>query len=157
MIRSKPFLFAACLLLTLLALPKTASAALGGDESTVEADRIHMQGALMNTTRLDAYTMYEVRSASGIVVHEYVSSSGTVFGVAWRGPWMPDLQQLLGSYFDGYQQSAKAARLKRKGRGPVTVQTADVIVQIIGHPRAFLGSAYATQWMPQGVRPESIK
>jgi uncharacterized protein DUF2844 len=147
----------ACLLLAMLVLPRRAAATLGGNESTVDTDRVRMQGALMNTTRSDAYTMYEVRSASGIVVHEYVSPSGTVFGIAWQSEWMPDLKQLLGPYFDRYQQTAQAARVNRKARGPVTVQTPDVVVQVSGHARAFTGSAYVTQLMPQGVRAESVR
>src|ERR1700722_19006066 len=33
------------------------------------------------------------------VVDEYVSPAGTVFAVAWHGPFVPDMQQILGSYF----------------------------------------------------------
>ncbi len=144
-------------LFAVLALPRSASATLGGSESTVETDRLQMQGALMRTTRSDVYTMYEVRSASGILVREYVSPAGVVYGIAWQSEWKPDLKQLLGPYFDGYQQTAQAARLTRKGRGPATIQTPDVVVQVSGHARAFTGTAYVTQLMPQGVRPESIR
>jgi hypothetical protein len=150
-------LFALLVPLMLVALPRSASATLGGSESTVETDRLQMQGALMRTTRSDAFTMYEVRSASGILVREYVSPSGVVYGIAWQSEWKPDLKQLLGPYFDRYQQTAQASRLTRKGRGPATVQTPDVVVQVSGHARAFTGTAYVTQLMPQGVRPESIR
>ncbi len=143
--------------LLLVALPRSASATLGGSESTVETDRLQMQGALMRTTRSDAFTMYEVRSASGILVREYVSPSGVVYGIAWQSEWKPDLKQLLGPYFDRYQQTAQASRVTRKSRGPATVQTPDVVVQVSGHARAFTGTAYVTQLMPQGVRPESIR
>ena len=144
-------------LLVTAALPRSVSATLGASESTVETDRLQMQGALMRTTRSDAYTMYEVRSASGILVREYVSPSGVVYGIAWQSEWKPDLKQLLGPYFDRYQQTAQASRLTRKGRGPATIQTPDVIVQVSGHARAFAGTAYVTRLLPQGVRPESIR
>ena len=157
MIRNKFAFTALCALLVTAALPRSVSATLGASESTVETDRLQMQGALMRTTRSDAFTMYEVRSASGILVREYVSPSGVVYGIAWQSEWKPDLKQLLGPYFDRYQQTAQASRLTRKGRGPATIQTPDVIVQVSGHARAFAGTAYVTRLLPQGVRPESIR
>src|SRR5580704_12348400 len=68
--------------------------ALGGDVSSVQTDQLHMQG-----TRQMA--------ATGTVVREYASPTGTVFAVAWQGPWLPDMRQLLGSYFEQYAQAAK--------------------------------------------------
>ena len=41
-------------LLALVALPASAFATMGGDASTVEADRVRMQGALLRIVRSDA-------------------------------------------------------------------------------------------------------
>ena len=74
------------LLLLILIPPSTAFAALGGNVASVDADRVHVEGALMRIVRNDAYALHEIRSASGTMIREYVNSSGTVFAVAWQGP-----------------------------------------------------------------------
>ena len=79
----------------LLALPSSASATLGGDTASVEADRVRAQGALLRIVRSDAFTVNEVQASSGTTIREYTSSSGTVFAVAWEGPWLPNLRQSL--------------------------------------------------------------
>jgi len=84
-----------------------AFAALGEPASSVQADQAHMQGTL-RTTQTQAYTIHEIRAATGTIVREYVSSSGRVFAVAWQGPWPPDMRQILGSYFEQYQQAVQA-------------------------------------------------
>jgi Protein of unknown function (DUF2844) len=139
------------------ALPAGASAALGGDASTVDADRVRMQGSLLRIARSDAYTLHEVRSASGIMVRQFVSSNGTVFGVAWEGPWMPDLRQLLGSSYEQYTQAATRARRARKGHGPLLIEQGDLVVQVSGHARAFSGRAYLAHLVPPGVAMDLIR
>ena len=118
----------------LLALSANVSATLGRDASTVDADRVRMQGALLRIARNDAYTVHELRSASGTTVREYVSSNGTVFAVAWQGPWLPDLRQMLGPYFDDYQRALQSTTAKRRARGSLTVELPDLTVQMTGHP-----------------------
>ena len=53
----------------------------------------------MRVTSSDTYTVHEMRASTGTTVREYVSASGKVFGVAWEGPTLPDLRQVLGVYF----------------------------------------------------------
>ena len=84
------------LLATMLVTVSPAFAALGEPASSVQADQAHMQGTL-RTTQAQAYTIHEIRAATGTNVREYVSSSGRVFAVAWQGPWPPDMRQILGS------------------------------------------------------------
>jgi len=66
----------------IMAVPASAMATLGGDTSSVDADRVRMQGALLRIDRSDAQTVHEVQSSSGTTVREYVSPSGAVFAVA---------------------------------------------------------------------------
>ena len=143
--------------LAILALPASASATLGSDTSSVDADRVRMQGALLRITRSDAYTVHEVQSSSGTAVREYVSSTGTVFAVAWQGPWLPDLRQLLGASFDDYQRALQTTPGKRRARGSLTIELPDLVVQITGHPRAFSGRAYVPRLVPLRVQAESIR
>jgi hypothetical protein len=135
----------------------TLLASLGGDTSSVQDDRARMQGALRQIVRADAFTFHEMQSGSGIVVREYLNTAGTVFGVAWRGPTFPDLRQLLGPYFERYQQEAARLARTRKGHGPLTVDLGDLVVQTGGHPRAFFGRAYLTRDLPAGVNADVVR
>jgi hypothetical protein len=144
-------------LVAIVALPARASATLGSDASSVDVDRVRMQGALLRIVRSDDYTLHEVRSSSGTTVREYVSSSGTVFAVAWQGPWLPNLRQVLGRYYDEYQQMVRGTPGQRRARGSLVINLPDLVVQMGGHPRAFSGRAYSPRLMPLRVRAESIR
>ena len=139
-----------------LACPPSASASLGGTAASVDADRVHMEGALLRVTRADAYTVHELQSAAGTVVREFVSPGGTVFGVAWQGPWIPDMKQVLGDYFERYEAELRS-RAGRRRRGPVSIETPGLVVQMSGHQRSFSGRVYVPQLIPQGVETASIR
>ena len=147
----------ACLPLLLLALPSIAFAALGGSATSVDADRIRVEGALMRIVRNDAYALHEIRAASGTMIREYVNPSGLVFAVAWDGPWLPDLRQVLGDHFDRYQAVMQSRQQGRTGRGAVVIDEPGLVVQMSGHPRAFKGRAYLPALLPAGVQLESIR
>jgi hypothetical protein len=136
--------------------PVGAWASLGGDAASVQADQIHLQGRrTLKTAAL--YTVHEIQGTSGTVVREYVSPEGKVFGVAWQSPWVPDMRQLLGTYFDEYTRANQARQGARIRRGPVLINEPGLVVQIVGHPRAFAGRAYVPEMLPSGVRSESIQ
>lgn len=137
--------------------PPNALASLGGDTSSVASDRVRMQGALRQVTGRNTFTVHEMQSASGIVVREYVSPAGTVFGVAWQGAAFPDLRQLLGPYFSRFQEEAARIGQTRKRRGPLNVDLGDVVVQSSGHPRSFTGRAYLPGLVPPGVGIDAIR
>jgi len=140
------------LLLVMFALPVFAS--LGGDVSTVQSDQAHMK-ASVQVTRSTNYTVHEMKAAGGTAVREFVSPSGQVFGVAWNGPFRPDLQQVLGSY---YPQVLAAAKNRHVGHNaPVTIQESGVVIQMSGHQRHFTGRAYVTSMLPQGVQTTVVK
>ena len=145
------------LLLLILIPPSSALAALGGNVASIDADRLHAEGALTRIVRTDAYALHEMRSATGTMIREYVNSSGTVFAVAWEGPWLPDLRQVLGDHFDHYQSAMLARQRARKGRGSVVIDEPGLIVLMSGHPRAFRGRAYVPALLPQGVQFDAIR
>jgi hypothetical protein len=136
--------------------PVGAWASLGGDAASVQADQIHLQGRRTMKAG-ESYTVHEIQGSSGTVVREYVSPEGKVFGIAWQGPWMPDMRQLLGTYFDEYARANQARQGARIRRGPVLINEPGLVVQIGGHPRAFAGRAYVPEMLPSGVRSESIQ
>lgn len=118
-----------------------------------DATRIH---ASVKTTRYSAYTLHEMQSATGTAVREYVSASGTVFAVAWKGAYQPNLKQLLGSQFQQYEQALKTGN-GRASRGPVTIRLPNLVVQLGGHMGDFSGRAYIPDQVPEGTSLESIR
>jgi hypothetical protein len=142
--------------LIMLALALPAMAVLGGDETSVQADNAYMKGSL-ETTQSQAFTVHEIKSSIGTVVREYVSPQGTVFGVAWQGPFMPDMQQLLGTYFQQYIAAVKAAKAGRPGRRPLNIQDPGLVVQSGGHMRAYVGKIYVPEMVPQGITADAIR
>jgi Protein of unknown function (DUF2844) len=136
-----------------LAWPARSYAELGGNVATVQADQVQMKGTRRITTTAD-YSVHEIQASSGTTVREFVSPTGTVFGVAWQGPWKPDMRQLLGPYFDQYVQ---AIQNKRPRRGAVSVRQPGLVVESSGHMRSFSGRAYLPEMTPQNVDPAAIK
>ena len=136
----------------LLALP--AFAELGGNVSTVQNDQVRMKGTV-KVTAGQGFAIHEITTPTGTVVREYANSAGTVFGVAWQGPWKPDMRQLLGAYFDRYLQASQEN--KKHGRSPLQVKSDSLVVNSGGHPRAFSGRAFLPQMMPPNVTPEMIR
>lgn len=133
-----------------------AWASLGGDAASIQADQLHMQGTRRMTTA-GSYTVHEIQGANGTVVREFVSSDGKVFAVAWHGPWMPDMRQVLGSYFDQYAKAAQSQPGPRAGRKPLMIEQPGLVVQNGGHLRAFSGRAYVPEMLPSGVGPGDIQ
>lgn len=141
-------------LLTLAFAPRSY-AVLGGSEATVQTDQVHMQASLQSTPGA-RYTVHELHTPTGTVVREY-AANGSVFAIAWKGPWPPDLNQLLGSYFDSFQQELRANNTTHVGRRPIHMETPGLVVSSTGHPRSFQGRAYVPDMLPQGVTAEEIQ
>ena len=53
------------------------------------------------------YKLHKITTPDGAVVREYVSPEGKVFAISWHARVIPDLAQLLGSYFPRVQQAAQ--------------------------------------------------
>jgi hypothetical protein len=103
------------------------------------------------------FSVHEINTAAGTVVREYTNASGQVFGIAWQGPTIPDLRQLLGDYFTPYTQQLSAERAAHPARGPARVDTDTLVVHSGGHMRAFSGQAYLPQLLPPGVTADQIQ
>jgi hypothetical protein len=142
--------------LTVAVSATRAWGSLGGDAASIQADQTHMQGR-RTMKAAESCTVHEIQGASGTVVREFVSPEGKVFAIAWHGPWMPDMRQLLGSYFDQYAQANQAQKGARMRRGPILINQPGLVVQIGGHPRAFAGKAYVPEMLPSGVGAENIQ
>jgi len=144
------------IVLLMLTLPLPALAALGGDVSSVQEDQAQMKGTL-KTTEHNSYTVHEIKAGDGTVVREYASPAGEVFGVSWQGPFIPDMKQLLGSYFDAYSSAAQAQRTAHRGRAPLNIQQPGLVVESNGHMRSYSGRVYDPGKLPQGVNANDIR
>jgi hypothetical protein len=112
--------------------------------------------ARVQSTQHSSYTLHEMQSATGTAVREYVSPAGTVFAVAWKGAYPPNLKQLLGSQFEQYEQAMNAPSA-RTSHGPATIRLPNLVVQLSGHMGDYSGRAYIPDKVPSGMSLESIQ
>lgn len=152
----KRILFASVVILATLAIPLSAQASLGGDAASVHADQMHFQSVLRSTAN-SAYTVQELKAPTGVMVREYVSTAGKVFAVSWQGPVRPDLQQLLGSYFQTFIQAVHAQKPSRMKRAPLVINQPGFVFAMGGHMRWIVGRAYDPTLVPANVQMEEIR
>jgi hypothetical protein len=112
--------------------------------------------ASVKVTQAAAYNVHEIQAPGGTVVKEYVSPTGRVFAVAWHGPFVPEMQQILGAYFQQYSAALQSAP-KHYGHRPLDIEQPGLVVQASGHMRAYWGRAYVPEMLPQGVKADEIK
>jgi hypothetical protein len=129
-----------------------ASAALGGDATSVTSDQLQMQ-ATLRSAQNQGYTMHELTVPAG-TLREYVTPQGKVFGVAWQSATPPNFQQFLGTYFP---QFIAVGKNRRRGSGPLVIEQPGLVLYSGGHMRAFFGKAYVPDMLPQGVTADAIK
>ncbi|HVO41640.1 MAG TPA: DUF2844 domain-containing protein [Aggregatilineales bacterium] len=142
----------AAILITLLGGCSNASAALGGDVASVESDRLAAK-ASSQVADHGGYAVYELRSSPEASIKEYVAE-GAVFAVSWEGPALPNLRQLLGSYFETYKTAAQAERTSHRS---LVVRTPDLVVESSGRMGAFFGRAYLPRSFPAGVTVDDVQ
>lgn len=149
---------------------QSAHAALGGSPMTPPAGAsvttqtvsptavLHAaSGAASAASTSSSYTVRATTLGNGTVVREYLAADGSVFGLAWRGPQMPNLNDLLGTYFPQYLAGVEAVRAARGGHGPVAVDQSSLVVHSGGHMGAFVGQAWLPQALPAGVSGSDIQ
>lgn len=132
-----------------------ALAALGGDVSTVEADRVSLKGALTGFSTVKGYAVHEITTPAGVHVREYLTSDGKVFAVSWQGPFMPDLEQMLGAYYSRYTQAASAPHAG--GRRHFRIAQPGLVVESNGRMRAFYGRAWDPTLLPPNFTAADIR
>jgi hypothetical protein len=133
------------LVLALLGGTKPAEATLGGDGASVIANEQNL-AAEKRVEKSSSGERHDLTLPSGIVIRELVSPSGVVYAIAWRGPRMPNLRELLGVYFA--QLSSHASR---GNRNRLIVSGEDFEIRVQGHPHSFAGRAWVPSQVPTGV------
>jgi hypothetical protein len=144
-------IFTGLLMLMMASLP--AWGALGGDAASVDSDvqALHGQHIMMAKT---GYNLHQITMPDGSVVDEFVSPSGVVFGVSWQGRYLPNLQQLLGSYVTNFQQGQRAVVAPRRS---VIVRGDNFEFYSTGHLQSFRGRAYVPTLVPANLTPEVVR
>ena len=145
--------FGVLLILILGTVP--AWAVLGQYESSVSVDQQYMKSE-DRVQAFQACKVHELTSANGTTVREYVSPKGLVFGVAWQGPFMPNMEPLLGSYVTNLQTASKSQTQVRHLRGLI-VRTNDFVFASGGQMRFWKGSAFVPSLVPSNVSVEVIR
>jgi hypothetical protein len=130
-----------------------AVAELGGHISTIATEQVRMKATLRTQNMADTsrnatanFSVHELTTEIGTLIREYADPSGTVFAVTWQGPAKPDLDVLLGKYFQTF-----LAAPAQPGTGPKFINQPELVVFSGGHPRAFAGRAYLPGLIPTGV------
>jgi hypothetical protein len=141
--------------MAIFATAQRTEATLGESAGTVETDRKALSAVRGATTAHKSYTVYEINSSS-TVVREYVSPTGVIFGIAWKGLVYPDLGPLLGSYASEYLEALRQTP-RQYGRRSLKVKTDRVVVEKWGHMRDLQGRAYVPDLIPAGVSIDEIR
>lgn len=137
-------------LLVVAALP--AAATLGENVNSINSDQAHLKASVRVLSR-QFYSVHEMQTPSGTTIRQFVAPDGTVFGVAWQG-FAPNLEQLLGDYFQEYFRAASAPG--RRGRG-VHIDTGDLVLDSGGHMRYVAGRAFLRSKLPSGVTASDVQ
>ena len=134
----------------LLAFPIFAQAELGGNLASITQDQKTF-GSTLTTSPQSTYTIYIQNISPDLVIKEYVSNSGNIFGVSWRGSTLPDFQVLLGNYYSNYlsamQQNPRSVFLRND----------NLVLESGGMMGGYIGRAYLPKQVPVGIAPASIQ
>jgi hypothetical protein len=149
------FLLLAIVLSVFVLTAQQVQAVLGGPADSIKSDSA---GPLVRRHVITDRSDYSIQENvyEGITVREFVSGSGVVFAVAWKGTVRPDLSQLLGSYADEYQAAFQQTP-RQKGIRHLQVKTRDIVVEKWGHMRGLQGRAYVPALIPPGVSVDEIR
>ena len=141
------------LILVLAQIP--AWAVLGQTEASVTTDQQRMKTEDRVQT-FASYKVHQLTTTNGPTVREYVSPQGVVFGVAWQGRFMPNVNQLLGTYVENLQ-TATADQTHIQRRRGITVKTGDFVYSNFCHLQNCTGRAYVPAFVPSNVSAEVVR
>lgn len=139
-----------------LMVPSPAFAGLGDSADSIRGDQVSMR-ARFTTIPARNYTVYELTSPLGTVVREYVSAGGSIFAVSWRGAFVPDMHQLLAKRFEMYSLELKKQNTQALGHSALRISTPGLVVENVGHMRAYAGRAYDPSLLPLGLSIDEIR
>ncbi|WP_322014110.1 DUF2844 domain-containing protein [Paraburkholderia sp. J12] len=133
-------------------LAAPAEAALGDTAAPIAAATT--RGLAGGTARVVGYV-----DAGGTTINEYVAvATGQIFAYSWRGPTMPNLDALLGSYAASWRSGAAAVLDEARGDlHAARVDQPDVVVETAGQMRSYVGRAWLPAALPAGVSEGDLR
>ena len=134
----------------LLAFPIFAQAELGGNLASITQEQKTF-GSTLTTSPQSTYTIYIQSISPDLVIKEYVSNSGNIFGVSWRGSTLPDFQVILGNYYSNYLSA------QQKNPRSIFLQDDNLVLESGGIMGGYIGRAYLPKQVPVGIAPASIQ
>jgi Protein of unknown function (DUF2844) len=100
------------------------------------------------------YDVHEGRGSNGLLIREYVDSSGRVFAVTWTGQQLPDLHELLGAYAERF---TSGTTLSRTGHHVLAIKGEDFEADLVRLPRGWAGHAVLPSAIPAGVNRSELR
>ena len=137
------------------ALSLPAQAALGGQVADLPRERLALR-AQLQTTAQPSYTTHTLSTASGYEIRQFATPQGQIFALAWRGPGIPNMQQLLGAHFATYQSELQA-HPQQRSRTALTVNHPNLVARAAGRMGSYSGMAYLPQQVPAQVRLSDLQ
>jgi hypothetical protein len=137
------------MILGALLLPCASRAELGGDVASILNEQKQFNSQL-SSAQQNGVNVYTQTLPSGIALQEYLSSNGVIFAVTWSGPYLPNLQVLLGGYFKDYLVAIKESRRS------VYLSNENIIIQSSGMMGAFQGFAFLPKQAPVGFTSNNL-
>ena len=131
-------------------LPNISYAELGGGISTVYQEQKQFNSQT-SSSALGNVTVITQRLPSGIILREYMAGDGLIFALTWQGPSQPNLQVILGAYFDNYLNAAKNAQR------PIYSQDSNIVIESSGMMGAYEGLAYLPRQLPVGFSVKNLQ
>lgn len=141
------------ILLVLMMGSLPAWAALGEYEGSVSLDQQVLRGEIREEVHT-AFKLHQIITSDGAVIREYVSPEGRVFAISWHARFIPNLPQLLGSYFPRVQRAAQA---KVQHSGPLVINATDFVYFSSGRVMDYHGSACVPGLLPKNVTVEVVR
>lgn len=129
-------------------------AGLGGVPATLGAQSYNHPPRLLPAPGA-GYTEIINTLESGTIVNQYVTEAGTVFAVSWSGPFLPDLEALLGANFNPFLSNQ--SRHPRNARSHVRLRLPGLVLVSGGRMGAFAGQAWVPALLPVGFDPGVIQ
>jgi len=134
--------------LTMLMMASTpAWAALGNNAASVDADAQAFGGQHAIVAKA-GFNLHQITLQDGSTVNEYVSPAGTVFAISWKSHFMPNLNQLLGSYISNLQQGQRTQWIRRRA---ITIQGDNFVFTSFGRMGSFQGRVLVPSLLPANI------
>jgi len=129
-----------------------ALAALG--ETSARLTQSSLQSVRLLAPAQNSVTVRESKTLTGTIVREFLNANGIVVAVAWNGPTLPDLKQLLGVHFE---QMTPGVKVNPHSHRHAVIHQDKLVIESHGHLRAFYGRAYLPTALPAGFTINDIQ